>query len=399
MKIMPFAFTSNTKIIFKPGSVETLVAEAGFYGRNIAIFTGGKSLKNSGKLREITDSLKNSGFSIMTYSVDSEPSPDLVDSIVLQLKDVKIDVIAAVGGGSVIDTGKAVSAMLKQEGSICDYLEGIGDKSPSGKKIPMIAVPTTAGTGAEATSNAVISRPGKDGFKKSMRHFNYTPDIAIIDSELYASCPPSIAAGSGMDALSQLVESYVSSKASFYSDIRVIGAIEAILEALPIVTSDKSDENFCDADCAKAWEKMAYASFISGSALMNCGLSIVHGIAGPIGGLFKSPHGAVCGTLLAEGMKQTILKIEREDPESPALLKFSKLGHIAARSEDLLPKEARLRFIQVLEGLTENLAIPRLSHYGITEEDIPEIAAAASNKYNPITMSNEEIVSILKERL
>jgi len=399
MNVVPFTFNSNRKIIFKPGSIVNLTDEAAFYGRNIVIFTGGNSLKKSGKLAEITENLENNDFSVRIFRVKSEPSPDLIDSLVQQLKNSKIDSIAAIGGGSVLDTGKAVSAMLAEDGSVEDYLEGIGDKIPSGKKVPFIAVPTTAGTGSEATSNAVLSRVGSDGFKKSLRHFNYTPDIAIIDSELYSSCPPDIAAASGMDALSQLVEAYVSSNASFYSDIHITGAIEVLLEALPIVAAGTIDEDYCAETCREAWNKMAYASFISGSALANCGLSVVHGIAGPVGGFFDSPHGAVCGTLLAEGMKKTVIKIENEDPESPALLKFANLGYIAARSEDLLPREARYKFIQVLEGLTESLAIPRLSVYGITEADLPKIAAASSNKNNPITLCEEEIISILKARL
>ncbi|MBI9105579.1 MAG: iron-containing alcohol dehydrogenase [Spirochaetales bacterium] len=399
MNIVPFTFNSNKKIIFRAGSVENLADEAGFYGKNIILFTGGSSLEKSGKLAEITKSLEENGFSITKFSVNSEPSPELVDSIVKQLKDLKIDSITAIGGGSVIDTGKAVSAMLCEEGSVCNLLEGIGDRTPTGRKIPFIAVPTTAGTGSEATSNAVLSRVGDAGFKKSLRHFNYTPDVAIIDSKLYSSCPPAVAASSGMDALSQLVEAYISSNASFYSDIRVIGAIEVLLEALPIVAATKDEQEYCGEACANAWNKMAYAAFISGTALANCGLSVVHGIAGSVGGFFNSPHGAICGTLLAEGMKQTIIKLENENPESASLLKFAKLGYIAARSEDLLPKEARYRFIQVLEGLTESLDIPRLSAFGITESDLPRIAAASSNKNNPISLSLEEITSILRERL
>lgn len=399
MNVVPFVFNSNKKIIFRPASISSLADEAGYYGKNIALITGGSSLKKSGKLEEITTDLKKHGFEVHNFSIDSEPSPENVDEIVKKLRDRGIKVVASVGGGSVIDTGKAVSAMLASDGSVCDYLEGIGNRKPTGVKLPFIAVPTTAGTGSEATNNAVLSRVGPGGFKKSLRHTNYIPDTAIIDPELYMSCPPKVAASSGMDALSQLVEAYVSTKSHFYSDLRVIGAIEALLEALPIVAADKSDDDYCDSVCADAWAKMAYASFISGTAIANCGLSIIHGIAGPVGGFFESPHGAVCGTLLAEGMKQTVLKLENEDPDSPALLKFAKLGHIAARSEDLLPREARVRFIQTLESLTETLDIPRLSAYGITENDLSKIADKSSYRNNPVPLTNEEIISILRERL
>ena len=144
---------------------------------------------------------------------------------------------------------------------------------------------------------------------------------------------------------------------------------------------------------------MAYASYISGAALSNCGLAVIHGIAGPLGGYFDAPHGAICGTLLAAGMKRTIEKLEKVSPDSPALLKIAKLGYIAAGSEDLLPREARSRLIQILEGLTENLSTPRLSAYGITEADLPIIARASSNKNNPVNLNKEEIIAILSERL
>ena len=399
MNVVPFNYNFNRKIIFRTGAVSELANEAAFYGRNLVLFTGGSSLEKSGNLAGIMDSLTGGGFSITHYSVGSEPSPELVDGIVSEISGGSVDVVVSVGGGSVIDAGKAVSAMLCEEGSVCDFLEGVGTKTPSGRKLPFIAVPTTAGTGSEATNNSVLSRVGENGFKKSLRHHNYTPDIAVIDPELYKSCPPRIAATSGMDALSQLIESYISTKASFFSDLHVTGAVEAVLEALPVVGSGKNDEDYSCDECDDAWNKMAYASYISGSALANCGLAIVHGMAGPAGGFFNAPHGALCGSLLAEGMKQTILKLEKEDSESPALLKFSKLGYIASGSDDLLPREARARFIQKLENLTDALSIPLLSDIGITEADLPKIAGASSNKNNPISFSTEEIISILKARL
>ena len=246
MNIVPFSFTGNRKTIFAPGSVSSLSEEASFYGKRMILFTGGSSLKKRGVLARIEASLKKDGFDYPIYSIDSEPEPDTVDRITAENTGTRPDVIAAVGGGSVIDAGKAVSAMLCEDGLISEYLEGIGNKTPSGRKIPFIAVPTTAGTGSEATSNAVMRKLGPDGFKKSLRHFNYTPEIAVIDPELYSGCPPSIAAASGMDALSQLIEAYISVKSTFFTDIHVLGAIDAIFEALPVVSGGKGDEDFCD---------------------------------------------------------------------------------------------------------------------------------------------------------
>ena len=399
MNISAFNLITNKKRIFEPGSYGKLKDEISSFGNKTVIFTGGSSLEKSGKLKDLTDAFIDRNIDYTVIKVDSEPSPELVDSISKELRGKKIDSIAAVGGGSVIDAGKAVSAMLCEEGSVCDFLEGIGDRNPSGRKIPFIAVPTTAGTGSEATYNAVLSRIGSEGFKKSLRHYNYIPDIAIIDSELYSNCPESVAASSGMDALAQLIESYLSTKSIFYTDLLIPGAIEGMFEALPIVTADKSKEEFCDEDCSKAWFKMAYGAYISGLALANCGYCIVHGMAGAVGGFFDIPHGTICGTLLAEGMKSTVNMLERNDPDSPALLKASKIGYIAAKSDDLLPKEARGRFIQTLEGMTESMGLKKLSKFGVTPDSFNKIAAASSNKNSPVKFEQEDIIQILKNRL
>ncbi len=399
MTISSFSLITNRKRIFQPGSVMQLSDEVLACGRNTVLFTGGSSLKKSGILAKISQSFDDKGLNYIIFNVKSEPSPDLVDKITEELRGNEINSIAAVGGGSVIDTAKAVSAMLCEEGNVCDFLEGIGDKTPSGRKIPFIAVPTTAGTGAEATYNSVLSRVGSDGFKKSLRHLNYIPDTAIIDPELYYGCPVDIASSSGMDALAQLVESYLSTKATFYTDILVQGAIEGMLEALPVVTSDKKNEEYFDSDCEAAWFKMAYGAYISGLALANCGYCIVHGMAGAVGGFFDIPHGTVCGTLLATGIKHTIERLEKNNPDAPAMLKTAKLGYIAAKSDDLLPREARARFIQVLDVMTESMEIKKLSAFGVTEASLEKIAAASSNKNSPVIFSKEDIIDILKSRL
>ncbi len=400
MIISPFSVCNNRNLVFEPGSVQGLADDVSFYGNNTVLFTGGSSLRESGTLDKIEKSFKEKGIDRQLFTVRGEPSPELVDEITAEIRGGKLpDCIAAVGGGSVIDTAKAVSAMLCEEGSVCDFLEGIGDRKPSGKKIPFIAVPTTAGTGSEATYNAVLSRVGENGFKKSLRHTNYIPDSVIIDPDLYKSCPPRVAAASGLDALSQLVESYVSTRASFYTDILAVGAIEGVLESLPIVCRLRDESEYCDDDCGNAWAKMAYGAYISGFSLANSGYGIIHGIAGPAGGYFNAPHGSFCGTLLAAGMRATIIKLEKERPESPGLMKFTKLGYIASKSDDMLPKEARMRFIQILETLTDNLKIPRLGDFGITEKDLGKIAGASSARNNPVNFDKKEIEDILRTRL
>ena len=399
MKVSPFTLYTNRKRLFSPGAVDNLSAEILFFGKKAAIFTGQTTLTRSATLKSVLDKCTESGIETVILTVDAEPSPEIVDKNTDLLKDKDIDVVVGIGGGSVMDTAKAVSAMLCESGSVKDFLEGIGEKDTSGKRKPLILVPTTAGTGSEATYNAVLSSVGEQGFKKSLRHTNYTADVALVDPLLFSSCPPSLAASSGLDALSQLIESYVSSKANFYTDFLVIGAIEGVLEALPVITADKSKEEFCDTLCLEAWAKMAYGAYISGISLANSGLAVIHGIAGPLGGLFKAPHGALCGTLLAEGIKKTIEKLEKTEPESPALLKFTKLGYIASKSDDMLPREARARLVQILEGMIENLKIPRLSEYGIEHKDIARIVAASSNKNNPVMLDDDDIAEIIKNRI
>ena len=399
MNIDKFSYIFNRKLIFSNTCINGLSDEISFFGKKAALITGGSSLRKNGTLEKIEKNLKKRGISWSIHQVREEPSPETVDEITAELRGSGIETVAAIGGGSVIDTGKAVSAMLKENAPLSSFLEGIGDKKPSGRKLPFIAVPTTAGTGSESTYNAVFSRVGDNGFKKSLRHENYIADTVLIDPELYYSCPPATAAASGMDALAQLVESYISIKASFFSDLHVVGAIEAVMEALPVIGVENRGEEFCDEECAEAWKKMAYGAYISGGALANCGYCIVHGMAGAIGGYFKAAHGAVCGSLLAAGMKHTVEKLEKTSPESPSLLKFSRLGSVAAKSDDLLPREARFRFIQELENLTEKLEMPRLSDFGISESSLERIAEASSNKNSPVEFSRNEMMEILRDRL
>ncbi len=395
MNVSAFNCVNNKKLIFSKGSFSKLPEEAAFFGDQVLLLTGGKSLKAGGKLDELLSAFEAQNAEISVNSIIGEPSPAIIDGITAEFSNNIPDVICAVGGGSVIDSAKAVSAMLCQPGKISDYLEGVGTEKPTGRKVPVIAVPTTAGTGSEASCNAVITDLGPEGYKKSLRHYNYIPDVALIDPELYMSCPSTVAASSGMDALSQLVESYISTGSNFYTDMHVAGAIKLALEALPVITgSNESEEKK-----SKAWEKIAYASYISGFALLNAGLALVHGIAGPAGGFYDIPHGVICGTLLAPAMKHTINKLSRVEPESPYLLKFSALGNIASGSDDMLPSESRTRFIRVLEGLTESLNIPRFSDYGLKTEDLKKIAAASDNKKNPVKLDEQEIFEVLSERL
>jgi alcohol dehydrogenase class IV len=228
-KMNSFYIAGLPTVIFGPGKIKELPESIKGYGTCLLLITGGNSLKKSGRYDEIKDSL--SMFNVYEATVKGEPSPSVIDEIVNENKKNNIEIVCGIGGGSVLDTGKAVSAMLKEDDyrTVKDYLEGIGTKTPSGVKIPFVAIPTTSGTGSETTKNAVISEVGDEGFKKSLRHDKYIPDIAIIDPELILKCPAPVTAASGLDALSQLFESYIAIDANPFTDALAKDAIVRML--------------------------------------------------------------------------------------------------------------------------------------------------------------------------
>ena len=211
--------------------------------------------------------------------VSGEPSPELIDTTVEKYRNEAVDAIVAIGGGSVLDAGKAISAMLHRTESIKEFLEGVGTIEHPGTKLPFIALPTTSGTGSEATKNAVISHVGKSGYKKSLRHDNFVPDIAIVDPRFTLSCPQNITAASGMDCFTQLIESYLSDKANEYTDALAWEGLKEIKSSLV--------QSYMHGNDIQARTGMAFASLTSGICLANAGLGVVHGFASSIGGLYK----------------------------------------------------------------------------------------------------------------
>ena len=327
----------------------------------------------------------------LSETISGEPSPEMVDGIVARWKDRNINVVVACGGGSVLDTGKAVAAMLCEEDSVKHFLEGIGDKIPSGKTLPFIAVPTTSGTGSEVTCNAVLSEVGEGGFKKSLRHDNYMPAVALVDPRLTLTCSRNVTINCAMDALSQLVEGYLSKGSNNISDAMALEGIIAMASALEeVVENGKNIE---------ARSKIAYASMLSGMVLTNAGLGTVHGFASSIGGLFNIPHGVVCGTLMAHANRLTLRRLRREKSTAPnALHKYAKLGLIFG-SEASTEEEQQDFFISELIRLSSIFAIPALSDYGVNQNDIDRIISLTSNKNNPVHLSYEEMAEVLSSRI
>lgn len=389
-----FRFYRTPALFFGKGMIDRCGETAAGFGTTALLVHGSGSLKQSGNLDKIISALKKSGISHKEVTVDGEPSPELVDQTVSSLKDggIYIDVVIAIGGGSVVDAGKAISAMLVSDGSITEYLEVVGTKKPSGAKVPFIAIPTTAGTGSEASANAVLSRTGDKGFKRSLRHDNYVPDVAIVDPVLSISCPRTITAACGMDALTQLLESYVSTKASPFTDALIESALPGLGGTLIESTSDGSRD-------IEARGKMAYAAYVSGIALANAGLGVVHGLASSIGAYFAVPHGVVCGTLLAPATSENIRCLRERLPQSTALAKYSKAASILWGREFSSVDQGCGFLSEQLERLTEQLQIPDLSKYGVETKDIEKILKESGNKNNPVQLTHEEMKRLIYERI
>ncbi|QTL98203.1 iron-containing alcohol dehydrogenase [Iocasia frigidifontis] len=398
--INSFNFAGVPTIKFGAGNFKKLADLVLNYGDCVLLLTGGESLKKSGRLAALMDMLVEKSINPFVESVKGEPSPGLVDEIVGKYRNKSINSVAAIGGGSVLDTGKAVSALLTKGDSVMNYLEGVGvGKVHDGEKIPFIAVPTTSGTGSEATKNAVLSRVGDNGFKKSLRHDNFIPDIALLDPELTLNCPADITAASGLDALTQLLGAYTSIEASPLTDSLTYQGIKYAVEAI-IPVSTSQPENL------ELRTKMAYASLISGIALANAGLGIVHGLASPIGGFFDIPHGVVCGTLLAEATALNIsLLQEKGGSEADKYLqKYARVGVLFSNCENelslLINRDKYCEIlVNKLRDWIDKLAIPRLSEYGISENDLERIIEKAGIKNNPVKLSKKQIRNLLKKRL
>jgi len=393
-----FRFGNTPRIIFGVGVFPELSEIINSYGKTVLIITGSKSFKASNRFEMLINALKEKSMTFYTAEVSGEPSPELVDTIVNNYRDRNIEVVVSIGGGSVLDTGKAVSAMLSLEEPVINYLEGVGPgKKHCGQKVPFIAVPTTSGTGSEATKNAVLSKVGPDGFKKSLRHDNFVPDIAFLDPELTISCPPEVTAASGLDAFTQLMGSYLSNRATPLTDALAIDALPYIRDCLiPAATNAPEDINLRTG--------LAYASLISGINLANAGLGIVHGLASAIGGLFDIPHGVVCGTLVGEAVRKNIqLLLKLGGSNNIYLKKYARVGALLSKG-NLIIADNQIEFycnhlVKTINEWLEILKIPPLGHYGITEKDLTKIAEKTGNKNNPIKLDREEIVDLLSSRL
>ena len=376
-----FKIASLPRLILKEGAFRDLpglVAEAGF--RDIGILHGRSVYASHGE--GFRSSLRSFGISFREAEVRTEPSPALVDSIVSAWSDRAPELIVAVGGGSVLDAGKAACAMLAEGGGVSarEYLEGVGSREPSGRTLPLYAVPSTAGTGSEATTNAVLSELGS--FKKSLRHENFVPALACIDPLLAAGAPAQVSAAAGLDAITQLLEAYLSTGANEFTDALALSGLWAASGAFPRILREPGD--------LEARLAMGYAAYLSGVVLANAGLGVVHGAASPLGAARTIPHGVVCGLLLPGSMR-LIEKRAKSGGESILREKIEQAREALGAGERDIS--------ELLEELLAMSRLPGFASYGFEADELRLLSAATGLKNSPVSFSEEEIAGLFLERL
>ena len=397
MELAAFSISRLPRIYYGSGRINDVPALAANYGTNALVVTGKQSFCASPRWKIFVDSLEAKGLHWLHFTVSGEPSPTLVDDAVMQFRDDKVDVVIAIGGGSVLDAAKAIAGLLPHGNSVMDHLEGVGKNIPyHGPSTPFIAVPTTAGTGSEATKNSVLSVAGRDGFKKSFRDECLVPEYAVIDPDLLASCPPELVAADGMDAFTQLLESYVSSKANPFIDALAWSGMLAVKEGLFTAWEGKEPA------ASQGRSAMAYAALLSGITLAQVGLGSVHGLASPLGAYFPIPHGVVCGTLVAAATEINIKAMQSREPSNKALSKYAQVGRMLADRPEMDDGSSHAALIELLVQWSKRLNLPRLNNYGIKVEDFPLIVAnsrGSSMLTNPIVLTDNEITNILSLRI
>jgi alcohol dehydrogenase class IV len=385
MNSINFDFSTPRNIIFGVGKIAELSRIIKPYGNKVLLVR--TPLENN--ISKVFDILKKNNKVWISYIVEHEPTTLMIDELVKVARDFNTDCVIALGGGSVIDTGKAVSALLTNPGQLMDYLEVVGKGLPLQKKsVPLIAIPTTAGTGSEATRNAVIEVPEKK-VKVSLRSLFLQPEAAIVDPELTISVPKQVTAYSGMDAFIQVIEPYVSIKANLMTDMFSREGIKKASSSLAKAFSD--GKNLSDR------VEMSWVSLLGGICLANAGLGAVHGFAGPIGGMFHIPHGAICASLLPAVMEVNIAALEQRDPKSISIDRYQEIFQIVTGN----PTVSTQTGFNWFKDLSTALQIPKLSNLGIQKEDFPDIIKqskfSSSMKANPIMLKDEELNEILEK--
>jgi alcohol dehydrogenase class IV len=384
---MRFEFATSGRILFGPGTLREAAPAAAQLGRRVLVVTG----RTSERAGPLLDHLESLGLVVTTFPVSGEPTLETVRAGVARAREVNCEVVIGFGGGSVIDSGKAIAAMLTNRGDLLDYLEVVGKGQPlTQAPAPYLAVPTTAGTGAEVTRNAVLTSLDHR-VKVSLRSPLMLPRLAVVDPELTYSLPPHLTAGTGLDALTQLIEPFVCSSPNPITDALCHAGMRSVVGSLRRAYRGGAD--------ARAREAMALASLLGGMALANARLGAVHGLAGALGGMFPSPHGMICARLLPLVMAANVQALKTRAPTSPALERFAEVARILTGQSTATVAEG----LSWLQSLCTDLAVPPLSRFGVDENAVPQVVAqaqqASSMKGNPIALTEDELAEILRQAL
>jgi len=380
---MDFSFATASQIIFGNNSVEKVPGIVSGMGRNILMVTG----KNSDRAQTLINRFP-AGISVSMFTIQSEPTTEMINAGVNLARKKACNVIIGFGGGSVIDSAKAIAALVPNRGELMDYLEVIGkEKALAERPLPCIAIPTTAGTGAEVTKNSVIKSP-EHNVKVSLRSNLMYPDVAVVDPVLTYSMPPALTASTGVDALTHLLETFVSNQSNPFIDMICREGLKRISRSLVTAFKDGSDK--------EAREDMAMASLLGGMALANVKLGAVHGFAGPMGGMFTIPHGAVCACLMSAVINVNIEVLKEQNKD---ISKFKDLAKILTGNEGAVAGDAAIW----ASKLVEELGIPSLSEFGLTSNDFSELVKKAkvssSMKGNPVELTEDQLLRVLEMSL
>lgn len=380
-----FEFAQPERIVFGPGRVAQAGTLTASLGQSALLVTG----HDSRRAEPVRESFRSAGLNWMEWAVAGEPSVATAQAGAEAARNLGVDCVVACGGGSVLDAGKAIAALTPQSGDLFRFLEIIGQGLPlENHPLPFLAMPTTAGTGAEATRNAVLTSP-EHALKVSLRSPKMVPRVALIDPGLSLGLPPGLTASTGLDALTQLLEPWVSGKANGMTDACCREGIPRMVRSLGKAIANGQD--------LEARTDLAYGAFLSGLALAHSGLGAVHGLAGPIGGRFQAPHGAVCAALLGPVWRANAETLSRTTPEHPALERYRQ----AAQWLTGMPGASIDEGLRWITESVRNWQIPRLAQHGLQVSDFPELIRAAqassSMKGNPIRLPDEVLGQVLAE--
>lgn len=374
---MRFEFTTATRIVFGEGTAANLPELVRTFGTRPLVVTGASSKRAEWLV---------SALSAEVFAIPGEPTVDLVREGARHAQDSACDVIVSVGVGSAIDAGKAIAILATNGGEPLEFLDVVGKgRAIVVAPLPFIAAPTTAGTGSEVTRNAVLGST-EHGIKASLRSPLMLPRVALVDPELTYGLPPAVTASTGLDALTQLIEPYVSARANPLADAFCIAGIKRVTGALRRAYHDGADR--------EARSDMALASLFGGLALTNSGLGVVHGFAAPLGGSWRAPHGALCAALLPHGMAANVAALRARAPQHPALERYTTIARLLTGRNDASAADG----IDWVQALCVELNVPPLRAWGITEADLPEVvekaSRASSMQANPIPLTGEELLRV-----